>query len=164
MNQTARRQAVMIPGKRAATQWLSRISRGLTCAAFGIFALAEGLVRATQTTAVGQPVKYMASCQIDLNADRRGDIVLLMETVHGEEAIVLMRGDDQYSVHVPSRQRKGLLLSCHFGSSIRETTSGAGTGRQFTTPGAYFKLEQPEGAAVGFFWNGTGFTEVWISD
>jgi hypothetical protein len=102
---------------------------------------------------------------LDLNNDREPDIALLVESLEGPQLIVLMQTEKGYDAYVLSR-RQGMYLSCHFGKFIKETSAGAGKkeGRTYETPGTYVQLSQPEGAAVAYYWNGRGFTEVWTAD
>jgi hypothetical protein len=117
-------------------------------------------------TGSGMPVKYISSCELDLNNDNKPDIVLLVETTKGRELIVLMRANDGYTTFVLSRGKPNMHLSCHFGKSIKETSAGKGKreGKVYKTPGTYIQLAQPEGASAAYFWNGKGFKEVWTSD
>ena len=41
-------------------------------------------------TGTGAPLKYISSCEIDLNNDDEPDIALLVETIKGQELIILM--------------------------------------------------------------------------
>jgi hypothetical protein len=38
----------------------------------------------------GMPLKYISSCELDLNNDNQTDIAMLVETVRGRELIILM--------------------------------------------------------------------------
>jgi hypothetical protein len=115
----------------------------------------------------GQPLKYISSCEIDLNGDNESDVALLVETVRGRELIVLLKTATGYNVSVLANDKPNMYLSCHFGKTITETVAGPGhktSGKVYETPGAYIELFEPEGARVAFFWNGTGFQEVWTAD
>ncbi len=114
----------------------------------------------------GTPLKYISSCEIDLNGDDELDIALLVETVRGHELIVLLHSEDGYTSYLLSEDKPGMFLSCHFGDTVTETKAGNGpeAGKVFDTPGAYLELAQPEGASVAYFWNGADFSEVWTSD
>jgi hypothetical protein len=115
----------------------------------------------------GQPLKYISSCEIDLNADGEADIAILVETVRGWELIALMKTSDGYNSYVVTDNRKGMYLYCHYGYTVTEfpfddTKSEAE--RTYKTPGTFLELVYPESSAVAYFWNGNGFTEVWTSD
>ena len=115
----------------------------------------------------GQPLKYLSSCEIDLNADGEADIAMLVETVRGRELLVLMRTEDSYDTYVVSDDKPMMYLYCHYGFTVTEfpfddTSSVAD--RTYKTPGTYLELVYPEASAVAYFWNGSGFTEVWTSD
>jgi len=49
----------------------------------------------------GQPLKYINSCEIDLNGDSESDVALLVETVRGRELIVLLKTVAGYNSFVP---------------------------------------------------------------
>lgn len=117
-------------------------------------------------TGTGTPLKYISSCELDLNNDNESDIVFLVETIRGQELIVLMKTERGYNAHVVSRNKRNMYLSCHFGKTVTETTAGKGkrVGKEYTTLGTYIQLKQPEGSSVVYFWNGKEFQEVWTSD
>ena len=115
----------------------------------------------------GQPLKYINSCEIDLNGDSESDVALLVETVRGRELIVLLKAAAGYSAFVLATDKPSMYLSCHLGKTVTETVAGLGhktMGKVYQTPGAYLELSEPEGARLAFFWNGTGFQEVWTAD
>ena len=116
-------------------------------------------------SADGQPVKFHASCQVDLTGDKRADLVLLVETVRGPELIALVStAAAGYSTFVLSRKPVGGILSCELGPEVRETKAGRGSGRVVRTPGAFVHVTWPESAAVAYVWNMDRFLEVWTSD
>jgi len=132
-----------------------------------LFVLLSGLNSSSfAETGTGAPVKYISSCEIDLNNDGASDIALLVETLRGRELIVLMRTTQGYSAFEVSTDKPNMQLSCHFGERIIETSAGKGkgTGKVHNTPGAYIKLTLPESSSVVYFWNAKGFKEVWTSD
>ena len=112
------------------------------------------------------PIKYIDSCEIDLNNDNKPDIVLLVESAKGWELIVLMNIENGYKAYVLSTGKEGMYLSCHFGKEIRETSAGKGKreGKIYKTNGTYIKLTQPELSSVVYFWKDNAFQEVWTSD
>ncbi len=124
------------------------------------------LLASIATAEDGVPLKYLSSCQIDLNNDSEADIALLVETVRGNELLALIKTPQGYSSYVVSKDKPNMNLSCHYGKTVTETAAGRGkaASKTYTTPGAYVRLKQPEGASVVYFWNGKGFTEVWTSD
>jgi hypothetical protein len=117
-------------------------------------------------TGTGMPLKYISSCEIDLNDDNEPDIAMLVETIRGRELIVLMRTGNGYNAFVVARDKANMFLSCHFGKYVKETGAGKGGEKRkvYETPGTYIKLTQPEGSSVVYFWTGKGFKEVWTSD
>jgi hypothetical protein len=117
-------------------------------------------------TGTGAPLKYISSCEIDLNNDNTPDIAFLVETLRGQELIVLMRFAQGYTAFTISNSKPDMQLSCQFGDSVTETSAGKGkdSGKVYKTPGAYIKLTLPEGSSVVYFWNGKGLKEVWTSD
>jgi hypothetical protein len=115
----------------------------------------------------GNPLKYISSCELDLNNDGESDVVLLVETLRGRELIVLMKTNAGYDAYEVAKANPSMHLSCHFGNAVKETDAGkkeGDKGRVYKTPGTYIQLSQPEGSAVAYFWNGRGFTEVWTAD
>ena len=115
----------------------------------------------------GLPLKYISSCEIDLNGDNVSDVAMLVETSRGRALIVLIKTAEGYNAFVLSRDKPNMYLSCHIGKTITETTAGPGhnkSGKVYQTLGAYLQLFEPEGASVAFFWNGSGFSEVWTAD
>jgi hypothetical protein len=66
-------------------------------------------------TGTGMPLKYISSCEIDLNDDNEPDIAMLVETIRGRELIVLMRTGNGYNTFVVARDKANMFLSCHFG-------------------------------------------------
>jgi hypothetical protein len=115
----------------------------------------------------GQPLRFISSCQIDLNADGEADVSMLVETVRGWEPIVLMKKSAGYDTYVVAENKTGMYLTCRYGSTVTEFPSDDKSklpGKTYKTPGAYLELAQPEGSAVAYYWNGSGFTEVWTSD
>ena len=132
-----------------------------------IFFLSLFIKQVYPDTGNGEPLKYISSCQIDLNNDDKPDIALLVETVRGWELIVLMKTEKAYNAFVVSEGKEGMYLSCHFGEYIKETMAGKGhseKARVFKTPGTYIELTQPECCSAAYFWNGNGFTEVVTAD
>ncbi len=119
---------------------------------------------ASPQAADGGPIKFLTSCELDLSADGKPDLVLLLETSRGRELLVLLALESGYEAYLLSRDKAQMQLSCRFGTTLQETRTGRALGRVFQTPGAYVELRQPEGAAVAYFWDGNGFREVWTSD
>ena len=112
----------------------------------------------------GMPLKYISSCEIDLNADNATDIAFLVETLKGRELIVLMKSVEGYDTFLVTTGKANMHLSCRFGDSIKETLAAGGTGKEYKTPGTYIQLIQPETSSVVYFWDNNKFREVWTSD
>lgn len=115
-------------------------------------------------TGTGMPLKYISSCELDLNNDGNPDIALLIETIRGRELIVLLRTTHGYNAYIVSKGRPGMYLTCHFGKYVKETAAGEGKGKIYETNGTFIKLTLPEGSSVVYFWDGRTFKEVWTSD
>jgi len=117
-------------------------------------------------TGNGDPLKYISSCELDFNNDGQADIALLVETVRGRELIIMLRTKEGYAAYEVANVPPLMHLSCRFGKSLKEAPAGRkGTeARTHRTPGAYIRLNQPEGASIAYFWNGKAFTQVWTSD
>lgn len=111
---------------------------------------------------VASPLKYLSSCEVDLNADDEPDAVFLVETARGHELVILLRRSKAYEAHSFSVTRE--QLSCPISDTVSETASAAGAGRQLKTPGAYVLLRQPEGPARAFVWTSGKFIEIWTRD
>lgn len=134
---------------------------------FGMFIIITSCsTNAISQTGSGSPLKYISSCEVDLNNDDEADIALLVETLRGRELIVLMKTDKGYDAYGLFKRASSMHLSCHFGKFIKETPAGKGDkeGRTYKTPGTYIRLGNPEGPAVAYFWDGSAFKEVWIAD
>ena len=114
----------------------------------------------------GRPLKFISSCNLDLNNDGSDDIALLVETDSGRELIILVRKPEGFDAFLISNVAQYEYLSCYYGDSLQETSVGKGNkkGRVFKTPGAYVELAHPEGPSRAYFWNGKDFTEVQIAD
>ena len=117
----------------------------------------------------GTPLKYISSCEIDLNNDGISDIAFLVETVRGRELIVLIRTDNGYTSYLVSEGKSNMYLSCHYGKYIKETSAGKVNKEEnkiHETLGTYIKLTQPECCSVAYFWNKNtnSFQKVITSD
>lgn len=112
------------------------------------------------------PVQHTSSCELDLNNDHWDDRALLVHTTAGWELLVLLKTEEGYDTVVLAQGHSKMLLSCHFGSTLTETSAGRGKrqGRTYHTNGTYLLLAQPEGARVAYYWNGSSFQEVWTAD
>jgi hypothetical protein len=130
---------------------------------FLILAFIGGTSPTQSSTGSGLPLKYISSCEIDLNNDGKPDIALLVETSLGRELIVLMRTGNGYKAFLISNVPQTMHLSCHFGKILKESEA-FNNPKVYETPGTYIKLHEPEGAAIAYFWNGSSFTKVWIAD
>lgn len=108
--------------------------------------------------------KNVASCELDLNNDGNLDIAISIETSRGKEVIALLKNGNGYNAFVLRSGKSNMYLSCLHGENIYETSAGKGTRKTYKTLGSYIQLTQPEGASVAYFWNGSGFNEVWTAD
>ena len=115
-------------------------------------------------TVSAPPIKYLSSCEIDLNGDGESDIAVLADTNRGRELIALVNSAGTYKAYVVSRGKPHSILTCRYGRSVTETKAAGGKARTFKTPGTYLVLTQPESSSVAFFWANDKFQEVWISD
>ena len=124
------------------------------------------LLPSTAIPGDGMPLKYISSCQIDLNGDKELDMAILVETVRGRELLALIKTSQGYNSYMVALDKPDMYLSCHYGKTVTETLAGKGNKprKSYTTPGAFISLKQPEGSSVAYFWNGKGFTEVWTAD
>jgi hypothetical protein len=115
----------------------------------------------------GVPLKYISSCEIDLNGDDEADIAMLVETVRGGELIILLRSGDGYETYVIYCDRESVYLSCSYGKEFvgySDTDTTGESRKTYETPGAYLELYRPEVASRAYFWNGSGFKEVQTTD
>lgn len=128
--------------------------------------LAGFITDAMSITGGGDPLKYIASCELDLTDDGKPDVALFVETVRGRELIVLVKTEKGYNAYVLSKGGSFTQLSCHFGKFIRETPSGKEKLEKkiHKTRGTYVQLAHPEGSKVAYYWDGSGFREVWTAD
>ncbi len=141
------------------------MNKKLFCIVSFIFIL-NLILPASSMSQSGKPLKIISSWEVDLNNDSKTDIAQLVETSRDIELIVLIKTSKGYNSYLVSTGKRGMNLSYHYGNSLTETNAGKGKnhGKVYKTPGVYLELSQPEGASVAYFWNGKGFTEVWISD
>ena len=148
--------------RREPKRWREVTSR----VTLSLLLLIVGTASASAQTGNGDPLKYIASCELDFNNDGQTDIALLVETVRGRELIILLKTKDAYTAYEVANVPPLMHLSCRFGRALKETAAGRqGTeAKVHRTPGTYIRLNQPEGASMAYFWNGTGFTRVWTSD
>ncbi len=58
----------------------------------------------------GMPLKYISSCEIDLNADNATDIAFLVETLKGRELIVLMKSVEGYDAFLVTTGKANMHL------------------------------------------------------
>lgn len=113
----------------------------------------------------GVPIKYISSCEMDLNNDQENDIALLIESsVEGRQLIILLKTKKDYKTIVLKRNIENMYLSCHFGKTIKETTAGSKEGKVLRTQGTYLELTQPEGSSIAYYWDVDHFKEVWTAD
>jgi len=132
-----------------------------------ILAFGGGISESSPNPGSGTPLKYISSCEIDLDNNGEADVAMLVETVRGRELIVLLKKEKGYDSYLVSSDNPAMYLSCSYGNSVSETVAGEGhdSVRQvFETPGAYLELYQYECCSVAYFWNGSGFTKVVTSD
>lgn len=130
-------------------------------------ALGGGTAESSRNPGSGTSLKYISSCEIDLDRNGEADIALLVETVRGRELIVLLKTEKGYNTYLVSTDKPTMYLSCSYGNTVRKTVAGEGhdsVGQVYETPGAYLELYQPECCSVAYFWNGSGFTEAVTSD
>lgn len=121
----------------------------------------------SQAPALGAPAKLLASCEIDLNADKQADVVLALETVRGPEVIALLASGNTYrGFMIAKSSRAQMRLRCQFDESVTSTTAGPGNPKPRTvrTPGAYIELYEPESSSFAYVWTGMNFVEVATSD
>lgn len=143
----------------------------------GLLFLSIGLLSCASTTSnascdgvqAGVPLGFIAGWIVDLNADSEEDKVLLLDDNGTREIIALLRDGTSYKPYVLMRSEEaGLMsLSCVYGDTVYETVAGEGDTTSptvHTTNGVYIQASQPEGASVVYYWDGTQFVEVWVSD
>lgn len=115
----------------------------------------------------GTPVKYISSCKMDFNNDKRMDISLLLDTDRGRELIVLLlNSKNKYESHNYIIGDENIFMSCYYGNEVKESKAFNIGKKQktFKTNGTYIMLFQPESAAYVLYWEKSGFRKVWISD
>lgn len=113
-----------------------------------------------------------SSCAIDLDNDKRDDLVIVVKTREGAEVWALLRRGTNPEAHLLHRvgndkNPETPLLTCKTGGTITETLAGKGdrkTPRTFATNGKYVEIVYPECSSITYFWDKDHFTEVWTSD
>lgn len=112
------------------------------------------------------PIKFISSCELDLNGDGKLDIAILIESTYNRELIALIRNNDQYDSYVLVRGEDDMFMSCHLENELKETTAGKGNKQTIIhkTNGAYLEVIYSESSSKAFFWKNGNFNEVWTSD
>ena len=111
-------------------------------------------------------IKFINSCELDLNNDSKLDIAMLIESTHNRELIVLLRNNDKYDTYVLAREKDNMFMTCHVEKEIKETLAGKGSNKTIIhkTSGAYLEVIYLESSSKAFFWKDNHFNEVWTSD
>lgn len=124
----------------------------ITSALFLVLLTVGGCYKAlfAGTQGIGGPLKYLSSCEIDLNGDNEVDIALLVETVRGRELIVLLRVSEGYKAFVFGSIGEMGQLECRFGKTVRETQASPHFGKEHKTPGAYIEIIYPEASSLAY--------------
>ena len=104
------------------------------------------------------------ACRADLNGDGEFDLAVLAPAEYGRELIALLSRPPGYDGKVLFRTDSPMVLACHVGKTIVETTAARRQGKTYNTPGAYVSVSQTEGASLAFFWDGSQFKEISLSD
>lgn len=115
-------------------------------------------------TGDGMPLKFISSCEIDLNGDSKADKAILIEGLAGRELIALIAKKNGYEAFVVSSGKPHMYLNCKMGAEVKETEAGGGKGKVHKTPGAFLELIKPESSSVAFIWQDKAFKEVWTAD
>ena len=122
------------------------------------------ITAAGATMGAENSLKYISSCEVDINNDGMSDIALLVETSAGRQLIALLKTTNGHDGYIVSMDKPGMNLSCHLGKTLTRSRALNEEKKTYITPGTYLELTLPEGSSVAYFWNGHGFTEVWTSD
>lgn len=138
-----------------------------------IIAMAALLANTTPALAAwsgdGQPLKYISSCELDLNKDDLADIVLLVETIQGRELIAVLKNKSGLSAFLlwKGPSSNGMHLKCEVAKfEVKETPTAAAKtpGTVHKTNGAVVHLYKPESTELSFFWENSRFIEVVTAD
>lgn len=117
-----------------------------------------------QGKGTGAPLRYLSSCEIDLNGDDETDIAFLVETIRGRELIMLLHRPNGYEAFMFKAIGERAQLECRFGKTVRETEASPHSGKEHKTPGAYIEIIYPEASSVAYVWTNGKFSEIWTSD
>ncbi|MEZ4320771.1 MAG: hypothetical protein R3F61_25035 [Myxococcota bacterium] len=117
-------------------------------------------------TGDGQPLKYVSSCELDLDQNGAADIVMLVETVRGRELVALLTTDAGFDAHVIERlpASNGMHLRCSLERTLVASVAADNGGEAHETPGGYIELFKPESGSRSFYWRGDGFVTVVTGD
>ena len=117
-------------------------------------------------TGDGQPLKYVSSCELDLDQNGSADVVMLVETLWGRELLALLRTEAGFHTHVLERlpASNGMHLRCSTERNLVETYPAGGDGARHETPGGYIQLVKPESASWCFYWSKNRFVTVVTGD
>lgn len=101
---------------------------------------------------------------MDINGDGKKNKALLVDASDGRNLVVLTRSGCGYEAYVVAARIGNMGLYCRHGHAVVQAEALGEKKEEHATPGAFVEQKQPEGASVAYSWNGSGFTEVWISD
>lgn len=112
---------------------------------------------------LGMPPKNISACEIDLDKNGETDLAFVIQNSEGCKLIVLMQINGAYKAFLLFNRCENMNLSCNYGYSLKETTTGNLEGKEFKTNGTFLLLSNPESSKVAFFWTGNKFKKVWIA-
>lgn len=112
-------------------------------------------------------LKFIHGCHIDLTGDGKQDMVMLVETPFTDqrELIILVSTDKDY--RAVRFDANGFFVRCLHAPSFDISKSidiPSSAPRRVSTPGAYLRLYQPEGAAMAVYWQDEAFHTQWVVD
>ncbi len=113
------------------------------------------------------PMKYISSCEFDLNNDKKADMVILLESIQGKELIALIQTNNNYQSHLLWRglPKSTMHLKCEQQKfTVKETSAAGGLGRVFETNGSVITLFKPESSSFSYFIKNGKFIEVVTAD
>jgi len=119
-----------------------------------------------QSYGAGSPITYISGCYMDLNNDGNTDIAIYINTQDGCKLFALLRTKEGFTSYPVTEGSPMAVLACKWGmGEVRETNAGHERQRKiYKINGPYLDLFIPEGPEYFYFWDGKGFTEVWVAD
>ena len=113
-----------------------------------------------------RPVKFYKGCEVDFDNNGFTDVAMLVQTTKGVELMVIMKnksGGRAFLLHEGSGLPR---LSCRYKESVNAIVQIVGENKKapHTINAHVIVMIRPEAATWLYYWEGNGFSELWLSD